>query len=701
MLRWRRTPRRGLGLLRRFGPCNPMNQIRYTSRPIAVEFFAGAGGLSLGLEQAGFDVVLAVDRDGYHVATHERNFPNGLAICASVTDLDGATLRGLLGTDREIDLVAGGPPCQGFSHMGTRDLLDPRNTLVNEFVRLVLELRPKAFLMENVPGMQSGATAAIFEHALERWQNEEPGYVITTPVRTLNAADFGVPQSRERLFVLGIRRDIARRAEYPTGPAAEQPPRPTVLEAIGDLPRLASHPEMLERDWVNYDDSQPKSAYARVLRGLQVDLSDYSHPREWDRSRSTCSAVVRHRPEVVALYAATQPGNMVPGHKLPKLNPNGLAPTLRAGSESEHGSYTAPRPIHPDEPRCITAREAARLHSYPDWFQFYPGKWHAYRQIGNSVCPPVARALGRQIMLTLGQAPVRPVESLQLSADFALPAERPRQHRRITQLSEWPKILERLLQGARDGRGQLVRPDFSVEDVEKAYEATGANMPRNPARRFLADLARSRNVTKLLSPVIEAGLTIVEVNENGTYGRFVPKGTSEGIDVKDALHISSRELPAATTIRSKFDGPLTGRELLRYVRRDRVAKRLFGESARIQLKGPKDLLGNFEPDTLRFRAIQSDRCVSKGAVLLVQGRNLPPIAQVGAHLKKTGENSVLVVAPLTRRHFATFLVIARKDRLLLRRKGVFHVVAEQEALKAGDRSDSVGAVPHSKGGLSV
>ncbi len=246
-----------------------MNQIRYSQRPIAVEFFAGAGGLSLGLEQAGFDVVLAVDRDGYHVATHERNFPYGLSICASVTDLDGPKLRALLGTDREIDLVAGGPPCQGFSHMGTRDVLDPRNTLVNEFVRLVLELRPKAFLMENVPGMQSGATAAIFEHALQRWQKEEPGYVITTPVQTLNAADFGVPQSRERLFVLGVRRDTGRRAHYPDGPAAGQPARPTVQAAIGDLPRLEEHPELLEQDWTNYDEWRHCSPYARVARGLE------------------------------------------------------------------------------------------------------------------------------------------------------------------------------------------------------------------------------------------------------------------------------------------------------------------------------------------------------------------------------------------------------------------------------------------------
>ena len=526
--------------------------------------------------------------------------------------------------------------------------------------------------------------------------------MITTPVRTLNAADFGVPQSRERLFVLGIRRDIASQACYPTGPSPEQPPRPTVDEAIGDLPRLALHPEMLERDWTHYDESRHCSPYARVLRGLESDPSDYSHPREWDQSRVTCSAAVRHRADIAALYTATVPGRMVLGHKLPKLHPNGLAPTLRAGSESEHGSYTAPRPVHPDEPRCITAREAARLHGYPDWFQFYPGKWHAYRQIGNSVCPPVARALGRQLMIALGKAPERPAEILQLPSEFALPDDRPRQHRRITQLSEWPKILKHLLQNARGARGGLVRPDFSVADVEKAYEATGANMPRNPARRFLADLARSRNVAKLLLPVTQAGLTIIQVSDNGNYGRFVPKGTAEGIDANDGFHVSSREIPDATVLRTKLDRPLSGPELLRYLKKRRVGECLFGDTARLQLEGTKNLLGEFEPGDLRFKAERNGRCVAKGTILLVQGKNLPPLAQVSSHLKRTGETAALVVATLTRRHFAAFLVVAAKDGLRVRRKNVFQIVVEQEQSEASDpMASTVGSVAHAKGRLSA
>jgi DNA (cytosine-5)-methyltransferase 1 len=655
-----------------------MNSIRYSSRPIAVEFFAGAGGLSLGLEQAGFDVVLAVDRDGYHVATHERNFPYGRAVCESVTELNAGKIRALLDSDREIDLVAGGPPCQGFSHMGTRDVFDPRNSLVEHFVRLVLELRPKAFLMENVPGMQSGSTAEIFRRAIEQWENGSPQYTITKPVMTLNAADFGVPQNRERLFVLGVRQDLQRQATYPVRPTDGQPNRPTVDEAIGDLPKVKNHAEMLQRDWTDYDPiSTTLSEYARVMRGLAVDPSDYSYPRIWDRSKCTCSSVVRHRPDIASLYAATRPGQMVPGHKLPKLLPDGLAPTLRAGSESEHGSYTAPRPVHPHEPRCITAREAARLHGFPDWFRFYPRKWHAYRQIGNSVCPPVGRALGRQVLHALGIAPTQP-EPLELHDGFELPAVRPRQHRRIAQLSEWPKILEQLLKNAQDERGRLIRDEFSVTDVERAYAETGATMPRNPARRFLADIARSRNVDKLLAPIAKAGLTILEVGDNGTYGRFAPLGTPGALDDKHSLAISSRDIPDALRLKTRSTTSMTSDSGVRLLRRRAVAEALFGESARIVFRGSRNLLRKFEVENLSFRAMRRERCVAKGIVVVARGNNLPTFPQIAANLERAGARAALVVAAMTRQHLAVFLLFNRDGRVVLRHKKVFQVFSSSE-----------------------
>ena len=247
-----------------------------------MDLFSGAGGMSLGFEQAGFDIVLAVDRDPYHVAVHKRNFPYGAVICGSVADLTGERILAAAGLEGEPDLVFGGPPCQGFSHMGLRDPGDQRNTLVDEFVRIVGELRPNAVVIENVVGMHSGKTRPIFERALSSLKTH--GYRVTAPVRTLNAADFGVPQSRERLFILALRDDFGGEISYPKGPCHGQPDRPTVLQAIGDLPNLELHERLFSKDVIPYDNVPgEKDDYALVARGIQADPSDFSHT--WLASR--------------------------------------------------------------------------------------------------------------------------------------------------------------------------------------------------------------------------------------------------------------------------------------------------------------------------------------------------------------------------------------------------------------------------------
>jgi DNA (cytosine-5)-methyltransferase 1 len=639
---------------------------RVSNRPIVVEFFAGAGGMSLGLEQAGFDILLSVDRDGYHVATHHRNFPLGLSICQSVTELSGSRVRQLLGSDRDIDLIAGGPPCQGFSHMGTRDEGDPRNSLVAEFIRLVLELRPKAVLMENVPGMQSGKTAAIFDDAIKQLEGSNPGYTVTRPVQTLNAQHFGVPQNRERLFVIAIRRDVGVTANYPRPSATAV----TVDDALSDLPLLRDNPEMLDLDCVPYDTRKRISTYAKRMRGLTEDTADFSYPRKWDHSICTCVSAVRHRADVAGLYAATRPGQMVPGHKLPKLSRTGVAPTLRAGSESEHGSYTAPRPIHPEEPRCITAREAARLHGYPDWFKFYPGKWHAYRQIGNSVCPPVARALGASILEALGAAPERPKEFVELNDDFRLPDDRPSQQPRITQAEEWPKIIHHLLEQAHDKHGRLVNPEFSIVDVERAYAATHAHMPRNPARRFLADLARSRNLEQILKAVTARGLTIIEVGSKDIYGRFVPKGSPNAIDAKRSLAISSKQLPTAERLSVDRDLILTDGGIASCVRNVVVERTLFN-SAKLVIEGDRNLLGDLTGQNLRFKALKNGRAIQRGIVVISRGRQLPSLLSIHAQLVRQSATRALIAAPITEHHLAVFLVKATTDGAMPERQAVF------------------------------
>jgi hypothetical protein len=233
-------------------------------------------------------------------------------------------------------------------------------------------------------------------------------------------------------------------------------------------------------------------------------------------------------------------GEMVPSHKLPKLDPGGIAPTLRAGSDSSHGSYTAPRPIHPFQPRCITVREAARLHGFPDWFAFYPLKWHGYRQIGNAVCPPVAHAIGASIMRAIGIEPIAPKAPLELGEAFSLPADRPRTLARIPQVVHYPPVIERLFRDRYDERiGELRKAEFTFADVQKAISQTGVSLSWVRSDTFLAEISRSRNVRRLLEPCLQFGYTIRKLGTGRVIGQFVRSGHPEGLEVKS----TSRPFP--------------------------------------------------------------------------------------------------------------------------------------------------------------
>lgn len=376
-------------------------------RPIGIDLFAGAGGLSLGFERAGFDVAAAIEIDPIHCAVHEFNFPMTATICKSVIDLDGDEIRSRAGIGkRDVDVVFGGAPCQGFSMIGKRALDDPRNELVHHFVRLVLELRPKYFVFENVKGLTVGPHRKFLHEIIEAFEADKT-YSVVTDYRVLNAADFGVPQDRRRLFLFGARKGLA----LPTYPIARR--KVTVVEAIGDLPEVEEFPELLERDWApaKYKTSSP---YAKKLRGLAKDPSDFSYSREFDRHILTSSLRTYHTPLSRSRFAATPSGETEPISRFHKLDPNGVCNTLRAGTNSDRGAFTSPRPIHPYTPRCITVREAARLHSYPDWFRFHVTKWHGFRQIGNSVPPLLAQAVAERIVAALGAKPSVPEMTLQL-----------------------------------------------------------------------------------------------------------------------------------------------------------------------------------------------------------------------------------------------------------------------------------------------
>jgi DNA (cytosine-5)-methyltransferase 1 len=351
----------------------------------AVDIFAGVGGMSLGFELAGFDVVAAVDNNEINVQTYKVNFPNARCIKADIGELTASALREKAEFDHEVDVLFGGPPCQGFSLIGKRRAEDPRNELLIHFARLLKELSPKYFVVENVAGLLIGDARKTLDRFIR--EVKSAGYAIVEPLQVLDAQDFGVPQRRRRLFVLGHKSDLPA-PEYPKGGRA----RVSVWDAIGDLACVDTYADDLHSDIYSGRLGKPSKYAAKLRLTGDAKVTDLSG----------CARSL-HGTKTVKRFTATEQGSREPISKFDRLTKAGAALTLRAGTGPENGSFMAPRPIHPVHPRCITVREAARLHSFPDFFQFDGTKWHGFRQVGNSVPPLLARAVAATIRKALLQ----------------------------------------------------------------------------------------------------------------------------------------------------------------------------------------------------------------------------------------------------------------------------------------------------------
>jgi DNA (cytosine-5)-methyltransferase 1 len=336
---------------------------------IAVSLFSGVGGLDLGVEQAGFEVKVAVEVDPIHAQTHAKNFPQTVMLNTSVCNVTGEQILEITG--KPIDLLFGGSPCQDFSINGKRQP-GSRAALIWEFRTLLAQCRPNYFLFENVPGLAQGKLKPLFGMFLARCQ--ECGYQVTHQI--LNARDYLIPQDRKRLFVVGSKKGLPL-PNFPT----PIPGGTMVRDAIADLP------SPVPEGFLPYSALKTPSLYVEKLN------FGYPAPKHITAIEST-----EHSQEVRERFAFTLPGDKEPVSRFPRLHPDLPAPTLKAGTPSERGAHTASRPIHYRFNRVITAREAARLHSFPDWFQFADTKWYQLMQIGNSVPPWLARAAAGKIV---------------------------------------------------------------------------------------------------------------------------------------------------------------------------------------------------------------------------------------------------------------------------------------------------------------
>jgi len=382
--------------------------------------------MSLGFEQAGFDVLAAVEIDPIHSAIHKYNFPECVVLPQSVQDISGELIRRVSSIgDQKVDVVFGGAPCQGFSLIGQRVLDDPRNSLVKDFVRIVHELDASYFVFENVKGLTVGTHKKFLHELIEAF--EQGGYEVRQEWRVLNAANYGVPQDRQRLFLLGAKKGL----KVPTYPEAftVQPGKhsdllnkmgPTCYDALDDLPDAELFDVLHKTDEAPSSAWAAHSAYAKEMRCESAKAWHCGYKRKWNPDLLTSSYRTEHSSISRTRFSETEPGSVEPISRFFKLSPDGVSNTLRAGTDGARGAFTSPRPIHYKHNRCVTVREMARLHGFPDWFRFNHTKWHGARQIGNAVPPPLARAVASAVVEAMGIKVTRPSRTLELGEDALL-----------------------------------------------------------------------------------------------------------------------------------------------------------------------------------------------------------------------------------------------------------------------------------------
>lgn len=381
-----------------------LNMCRELAGPTAADLFCGAGGLSLGLQAAGFQVVMGIDNDAEALETHRANFP-GLSVDWDLADPDVVERVGGLIRDADVTLIAGGPPCQPFSkaarsmlrdlvRTGRRDAHDERRDLWQSFLRVVAIARPPAVLMENVPDMALDRDMMILRTMVD--ELEELGYAVEE--RVVETWRYGVPQFRGRLLLVALRDGIS--FDWPP----EAPQRVTVDNAIGDLPPVEGgwRPAGGADGWADY--AAPKTAFQRRAReGLPVEAKHKLHDhitrpvRQDDaiafagmdsstRYSELPSELKRYRDDIF-------------DDKYKRLDPNDLSRTITAHIAKDGYWY-----IHPYQDRTLTVREAARLQTFPDRIRFAGPPTAAFRQIGNAVPPLLGEHIGAAIVRSLEKA---------------------------------------------------------------------------------------------------------------------------------------------------------------------------------------------------------------------------------------------------------------------------------------------------------
>ncbi|HYE69086.1 MAG TPA: DNA cytosine methyltransferase [Anaerovoracaceae bacterium] len=343
----------------------------------AIDLFCGCGGLSYGFENAGYNILLGIDNDRMALNSFELNHKNSKTICGDITEITyKKDIKPLIG-DHKIDIILGGPPCQGMSLSGPRQFDDPRNRLYLTYIRLVEEIQPKAFVIENVPGLVSLFNGAIKDNIIKRF--EELNYSINYKI--MCAADYGVPQTRKRVVFVGLKKGEFL---FP----AEKNDLITCEMALSDLPALEKD---LGKDPCNYK-REPKNEYQKLMRKNSKQIRNHIAANHSDQVKHIISLVpdggnYKSLPDE---YKDTRNFHVA----WTRFCSSKPAPTIDTGHRHHfHYKYN----------RVPTVRECARLQSFPDDFIFLGNKTQQFRQVGNAVPPLMAQCLAEEIKKILSR----------------------------------------------------------------------------------------------------------------------------------------------------------------------------------------------------------------------------------------------------------------------------------------------------------
>ena len=352
-----------------------------------ISLFSGGGGLDLGLEAAGFETLIATDIDEHSCAALEKNregsktrskpfLQKAQIICEDVNNLSGEFLLREAGLKSgELDLLAGGPPCQAFSVFGKRKgREDSRGMLAYTYLRLISELRPKAFIFENVYGMMTVEGGSVFEDLKKKLSQPSPTLRYHLSILRVNAVDFGAPQFRDRVFIIGALEDYKIDELTPIFfkkndlLSNSTMPWRTVSDGLRDLPKIGT-----------------SCCFNHVGR--------------------------KHSQRIIDRYKSMKFGERDSKTRINKLNPERPSFAIIVGSDAGGGKGH----IHPYEPREVTPRESARMQCFPDWWWFSGTGRHPIRQVGNAVPSLLGAAVGREVLLKIfGKEPKSIFEIIKL-----------------------------------------------------------------------------------------------------------------------------------------------------------------------------------------------------------------------------------------------------------------------------------------------